>query len=216
MLNIEKEQKKKGTKERIRDVAIDLFSQKGYNAVSIRDIARLVKIHESSIYSHYKGKEDIMDSIITSLIEAFNIPAEINLGILPDEYDPQTLINDATMPMIEQLKNPFIRKIMRLMCIELYHNDKILDFFKNQYIEPSYTFWSHVFQKMMDQGYIREYDADLLSREFFSYCIYLLFEIFLFNYNETEYNSLIDDIMNKLSNHIKFIFDMIGLKESKD
>ncbi|MGZ7118643.1 MAG: TetR/AcrR family transcriptional regulator, partial [Methanobacterium sp.] len=54
----------KSTKEKIFDVSIDLFSQRGFDAVSVREIAREVGIRESSIYNHYKSKEAILDAII--------------------------------------------------------------------------------------------------------------------------------------------------------
>ena len=212
----EKEQikEKKGTKERILNVAIDLISQRGYNAVSIRDIARLVKIHESTIYSHFKGKEDIMDAIIESLLEEFkSISDGMPLDEQLDKYDPQILLNSAIRPMIEQLKVPHMRKILRLMWIELYQNDRLLDFFKNQFMEPSYVLWTNVFQKMMDLGYVINYDPKILAEEFFNYCIYLFFEGFILNYNESTYDTLIDELNAKLSNHVKFILDMVRRKE---
>ena len=206
---------KKGTKERILDVAIDLFSQKGYNAVSIRDIARLVDIHESTIYSHYKGKEDIMNAIIESLLEEFKSSSNgIPLDELLDKYDPQSILNNAIRPMIEQLKIPHIRKILRLMWIELYQNDILLDFFKNQFIEPSYVLWGKVFQRMIDLDYIINYDTNILAEEFFNYCIYLFFEGFILKYNESTYDVVIDELNAKLSNHVKFILDMVRRKES--
>ena len=55
---------KKPTKEKIFEVSLDLFSQKGFDAVSVREIAREVGIRESSIYNHYKNKEAILDAII--------------------------------------------------------------------------------------------------------------------------------------------------------
>lgn len=207
-------EEKKGTKERIRDVAIDLFSQKGYNAVSVRDIARLVEIHESTIYSHYKGKDDIMDSIIESLIEEFkSISNGMPFDELLDKYEPEVLLNNTISPIIEQLKVPHIRKILRLMWIELYQNEKFLNFFKYQYMEPSYVVWGKIFQKMMDIGYIIEYDASILAAEFFNYCIYLFFEGFILNYDEPNYDLVIDNLNRKLSNHVKFILDMIRNKE---
>ena len=207
--------KKKGTKERIRDVAIDLFSQRGYNAVSIRDIAGSVNISDSTIYSHYKSKEEIMDFIIEFLIDEFKFDTnEISMEDLLDTHDPELLVNNAIRPVLEQTKVPHIRKILRLMCIELYHNEKLKDFFKNQYLEPSYVFWSQLFQKMMDKGLIMKYDSNLLAVEFFNYCIYLLFECFLLDYNEDSYEVLIDNLINKLSNHVKFIFDMVRINES--
>lgn len=38
------------TKQRILDVSLELFSQNGFSAVSIRDICRQVQIKESSVY----------------------------------------------------------------------------------------------------------------------------------------------------------------------
>ena len=45
-------------KDKIFDVALDLFSKKGYDSVSIRTIASEVGIKESSIYNHYSSKRD--------------------------------------------------------------------------------------------------------------------------------------------------------------
>ena len=59
---------KKNTKERIFDVSIDLFSQYGYDGVSIRQIAKEVGIKESSIYNHYQSKESILESILSYYI----------------------------------------------------------------------------------------------------------------------------------------------------
>ena len=52
------------TKQKILQVAIDLFSKKGFSGVSVREIARAVGIKESSIYNHYKNKDDILATIL--------------------------------------------------------------------------------------------------------------------------------------------------------
>ena len=52
------------TREKILSEALNLFSIKGYDPVSIRDIAAAVGIKESSIYNHFKNKQDIFDSIL--------------------------------------------------------------------------------------------------------------------------------------------------------
>lgn len=52
------------TKQRILDMALDLFSKKGFSAVSIRDICTRVKIKESSIYYHFKNKQAILDELV--------------------------------------------------------------------------------------------------------------------------------------------------------
>ena len=52
------------TKELILKNALDMFAKSGYDSVSIRDIACKVDIKESSIYYHFKNKQDILDSLV--------------------------------------------------------------------------------------------------------------------------------------------------------
>jgi AcrR family transcriptional regulator len=44
----------KSTKEKIFDAAVELFAERGYDGVSIRDIAKAVGIRESSVYKHFE------------------------------------------------------------------------------------------------------------------------------------------------------------------
>ena len=52
-----------GTKERILNAAILLFSDKGYSKVSVRDIAEEVGIKAASLYSHFRSKEEILHTL---------------------------------------------------------------------------------------------------------------------------------------------------------
>lgn len=215
MKDMVKASEKKGTKEQIRDVAIDLFSQKGYDAVSIREIARTVGINEASIYNHYKGKDDIMDSIIESLVADFNPGTdEAPMEALLEKYGPEQYMNVVGRAVMERMKEPRIGKVCRLICIDLYRNEKIRGFFKATFMEPSYQMWEQIFQKMMDLGYIKDRDARLLSTEFFDYCVFLYFDCFIIRYQEAPYETLIDDMINKLSRHVKFIFDAVRITEA--
>ncbi len=48
-----------------------MFSVKGYDAVSIRQIASAVGIKESSIYNHFKSKQDILNKIIDETLKRY-------------------------------------------------------------------------------------------------------------------------------------------------
>lgn len=52
-----------GTKSKIFDNAIELFMTKGFNDVSLRDIAEKVGIRQSTIYNHFKSKQEILDTV---------------------------------------------------------------------------------------------------------------------------------------------------------
>jgi len=51
------------TKEKIFNVAVKLFSEKGYMEVSMREIADIAGITVAGIYNHYDSKEDILYSL---------------------------------------------------------------------------------------------------------------------------------------------------------
>lgn len=206
----------KGTKEQIRDVAIDLFSQKGYDAVSIREIARAVGIRESSIYNHYKGKEDIMDSIFEFFMAELSRedPGELPLEVMLEKYGPEEYMIVSGRAYLQRINQPRIEKIWRLISIDLYRNEKIRTFFRTTMMDFPLQVWEQTFLRMMELGYIKEYDARLLAREFFNYCIYLFFDYFVINYDIQPGESFVEGIMDNLSGHIRFIFEAVRLPEA--
>jgi len=58
-------------KDEIVAVASSLFKEKGYNAVSMRDIAQEMGIKAASLYNHISGKKEILSTLILFLAEEF-------------------------------------------------------------------------------------------------------------------------------------------------
>ena len=54
----------KSTKEQILEAALKLFSENSFHGASIRDIAKVIGKRESSIYNHFKSKDEIFEKII--------------------------------------------------------------------------------------------------------------------------------------------------------
>ena len=55
------------TKKKILDVALTLFSEKGYGNVYVGQIAEGVGIKAPSLYKHYKSKQDIFEAILEEM-----------------------------------------------------------------------------------------------------------------------------------------------------
>ncbi|WP_410784784.1 TetR/AcrR family transcriptional regulator [Kribbella sp. C-35] len=51
------------TRAAIQRVALELFTRKGYEATSLREIADELGIQKPSLYYHFKGKEDILRAL---------------------------------------------------------------------------------------------------------------------------------------------------------
>jgi AcrR family transcriptional regulator len=52
------------TRERILDVAEELFANNGYNGTSLRDVARSAELQTAAIGYHYPTKEELFDTVI--------------------------------------------------------------------------------------------------------------------------------------------------------
>ncbi len=173
-------------------------------------------IRESSIYNHYKGKEDLMDSITGFFIAELSKynPEDVPMEPILKQYGPEGFMDIAGRTYLERLKNPRMEKIWRLIAIELYRNRKVRDFFKTTMVEVPLQSWDQTFRQMMDLGYIREYDTRLLAREFFNYCLYIFFEYFFLRYEDETYDTFVDSIMDNLSDHIRFMFEKVKIEEA--
>jgi AcrR family transcriptional regulator len=60
-------------KEEIVIVASRLFKEKGYNAVSMRDIALVMGIKAASLYNHIQGKQEILSTLILEVAQEFTL-----------------------------------------------------------------------------------------------------------------------------------------------
>lgn len=58
-------------KEEIIHVASQLFKERGYNAVSMRDIAKEMGIKAASLYNHIEGKQELLSVLIMGLAKEF-------------------------------------------------------------------------------------------------------------------------------------------------
>lgn len=69
--------KQETRKEEIINTAAKLFKEKGYSAVTMRDLATAMGIKAASLYNHISSKQEILKEIIISLAEDFTKGMEI-------------------------------------------------------------------------------------------------------------------------------------------
>jgi AcrR family transcriptional regulator len=55
------------TRQRIQDVALELFAEQGYEKTSLREISEKLDVTKAALYYHFKTKEDILVSIFDDL-----------------------------------------------------------------------------------------------------------------------------------------------------
>jgi AcrR family transcriptional regulator len=52
------------TRARIQQVAVELFTEHGYEGTSLREIAERLGVTKAALYYHFKSKEDIVASLV--------------------------------------------------------------------------------------------------------------------------------------------------------
>ncbi|MEY9993286.1 AcrR family transcriptional regulator [Streptomyces sp. V4I8] len=67
-----KQRRRGNTRQRIQDVALELFAEQGYEKTSLREIAERLEVTKAALYYHFKTKEEI----IVSLFEDLTKPIE--------------------------------------------------------------------------------------------------------------------------------------------
>ena len=100
-----------GTRERILEVALGLFSEQGYDKTSLREVAEKVGVTKAALYYHFPSKEDIL----TELVEAAHgVGHRFLAGLLPDE-GPLDL--DELMGKLEEILDVVLgqRKVFIMM-----------------------------------------------------------------------------------------------------
>ena len=170
------------TKDKIFDTALDLFSKKGYDSVSVRTIASEVGIKESSIYNHYSSKKDILMSILNYFEEYFKGN--------------------------QQIFEEKILKIMKLIFVQMYQIDEVKEFFLREILGGSTDFWSDVFEILIQKNVIgSDCNPNKLAEMYFGFSMFKLWEIFL-KYDDFP-KAEIEIMFDEVEEYHKFLLDSV-------
>lgn len=208
------------TKDRIRNEALTLFSAKGFDAVSVRDIAAAVGIKESSLYNHYKSKQDIFESIVAeyskkgdSFFQSINMLDEGKTF----DVDERTIRMYKEMSPIQfeamslkildyYLTDDTIVKFRKMLTIEQFRSPELTQLYRDISFNFSLDFQSQLFSALMDEGLFIKMDPYMLALEFFS-PIYLILNKF-----DSDENGL-TKARELITKHVSLFNEKYGVKK---
>ena len=171
------------TKEKIAQAALELFSVRGYEAVSVRDIAGAVGIKESSIYNHFKCKQAIFDALveesgrqIEAIFAPYHLtgrpgPALAEMDFMRDTEALAALTGDVFLRFIT---DDGLRMFRQMLTLEQYRNGEAGRCYRDIFIEAPIRFQTALFAQMMQRGIFRPGDPGAAAAQFYG-PIFLLF-----------------------------------------
>ena len=203
------------TKDKIFDTALDLFSKKGHDSVSVRTIASEVGIKESSIYNHYSSKKDILMSILNYFEEYFkgNPLDDENIRKLLEE-NPEEFYHQGSEMFKQQIFEEKILKIMKLIFVQMYQIDEVKEFFLREILGGSTDFWSDVFEILIQKNVIgSDCNPNKLAEMYFGFSMFKLWEIFL-KYDDFP-KAEIEIMFDEVEEYHKFLLDSVRVDKNE-
>ena len=173
------------TKKKILDVALTLFSEKGYGNVYVGQIAEGVGIKAPSLYKHYKSKQDIFEAILEEMRNRYDKEAaHLNMtgnDFLVDFKLYNNISEDELVKMGIGLFSFFLHdeyecKFRKMLTIEQFSNKELAELFSHQYFNEPLKYQTGLLQLLIMQGHMKNEDANVMALQFFA-PIYLLMTV---------------------------------------
>ncbi|KGA98407.1 TetR family transcriptional regulator [Alkalihalobacillus alcalophilus ATCC 27647 = CGMCC 1.3604] len=100
------------TREKIQSAAIKLFTQKGFSATSVQDIANKAQVSTGLMYRHYKSK----DHLFNELVNVAATGLKENVEMFQSDASPTEIIQRLTLEILNDLnKNEQFSEFLMLM-----------------------------------------------------------------------------------------------------
>ena len=152
-----------GTKERILEAALEMFSQNGYAGTNIRELSASLGLVKSGIYKHYESKEAIWNALLDEMIayygEHFGSPE--HLPPVPDS--PEGLV-DMTMQMVNfTVHDERIIMTRKVLTLEQFRDGRARELATKHFLTGLTEMFTRIFTGMMEEGLLRKDDPKMLA-----------------------------------------------------
>jgi AcrR family transcriptional regulator len=137
-----------GTRARILTTSIRLFSDAGYDLVSMRDVAAALGIRASSIYNHFRNKA----AILWAILELFR--RELRVRRINEWHEDlherirrqggRAVIVEAMLAPLRLLEDPLVRRIIRIVARAQFHDEAVRTFLLQEMIRKPHGFLTQV------------------------------------------------------------------------
>lgn len=189
------------TKMRILTEALQLFSEKGYSATSVQEIAAAVGIKAPSLYNHFKSKQKIFDAIVDMMKNRFANASDENdipSGSLAEQVNKYSSAGIELLKIFAHslfhyyLTDAYASRFRKMLSIEKYKNAEADRTFSQIYVDAPIAYQAEIFSQMIKQGYMIASDPEIMAFHFFSPVAVLLDKYSAMPEKEEEAYSILD------------------------
>lgn len=151
------------TKQRLLDSALELFSQKGYNAASVDEIAAAAGIKGPSMYKYFTGKEALfyeLHNISTdNYKERMNMGSGAEVSIHSAEQLKEFSMKQVRFTMTDEKG----RKLRRMFTHEQFRSKTLSEAATARQFTDIRDFFAGIMKGLISEGLIAENDPQWLA-----------------------------------------------------
>lgn len=208
--------KQEDTRQKILDKALELFSTRGYNSVSVGEIANAVGIKAPSLYNHFSGKQAIFDAIVESTAAQYEADTDkIDIHVQDVKQDIPIfteITEDALFEKVRQifkysLHNETISRFRRMMTIEQFRSPELATLYSQRYVSRILDYHAGIFRALIATGEIQAGEPDTLAMMYVAPVLTLIGVCDRQPEKESE-------CLEKLREHVRLFFHMVHGKTS--
>lgn len=168
---------KRDTKSIIMQKALELFADRGYDAVSVADIAAAAGIKAPSLYNHYQSKQEIFNSILAWMCMRYG---EFAAGLGIGGSDPETVaesfveVTEAKLIHIGVrlfqyfLQDEYASRFYRLVVSEQYKYPDVAAIYVEQNLDSPLFFQERLFKRLMEKKVLKSMDPRIAALHFYA------------------------------------------------
>jgi len=156
------QRRKEARPEEILDAALQLFTEKGFSATRMMDVAKAAGISKGTLYLYFSNKEAIFKEVVQQ-------------RITPQLDKVESLVNEFEGNQADLLKHLINGWWMGVACSSLSAIPKIItaesgnfpdlaEYFTQNVVTRSRHLFSTVIRRGIESGEFREYDAETVAR----------------------------------------------------
>ena len=175
--------KNEDTKKMILKKALELFSESGYDAVSVGEIARAVGIKAPSLYNHFPSKQAIFDAIVEETSKEFEKNTdEVAIHVQNSARDVTVFSKITEDDLVEKVHQIFnislhdenIALFRKMMTIEQFRSDELSKLYSERYVERIVAYHAGIFKSLIAAGELKKEDPYTLAMMYVAPIIMLI------------------------------------------
>lgn len=153
----------KDTREKILALALDRFSQNGYDGTNIRELTESLGLVKSALYRHFESKEAIWNALLDALIAYYEARFG-SLEHLPPVPDSLEGLVGMTMRMVDfTVHDETVIKTRRMLTVEQFRDDRARELATKYFLTGLTGMFTPLFAGMMDKGLLNRDDPAMLA-----------------------------------------------------